>query len=721
MTLFRTGFGFFLCLFLFSKFINAQSTYITSFKTDAYGGLSSSITVGSKIYFTAVDDSHGRELWCSDGTVIGTYMISDIFPGIGSGLGDFFTLTSHNMNGIVYFRGNDGQHGVELWRSDGTAAGTYMVKDIEPGAGNSSVGEFAHINNTLYFTNGSGTSLWRSDGTANGTFSFYSFSVATNLTAFNGILYFSADDANNGQELWRSNGTTNGTYLLKDLNGTFGASLPCNFHATPSILFFMASTTDGWELWKTTGTNASTELVKDINPGGNNGVMSSYSDVSVASLGDTLYFRADDGITGFQLWRSDGTNGGTLRVSNVSNGVDSYCSFPVVNGKVLFNNYLTPRFYQYDPVSDTTTLSEYPSYYSFNLYPDKFKFSNDLMIYADKDTLYGCEVWRADGTPSGIKRIQETHLVDNWNTSTVQGFNSITGIAGNNVLFTKARRFYDTDIPLFSFDVTNSNYCYPPAVSVAVPVSDTTAQIVWNRIENTTLYEIRYQQTGTGMWNTLTTNKSYCALNNLIPSNDYDYQLRSYCDGSWTNWSATSTFNSSFSFSDYIVHILAERCENDSTIRIYWMPSTQIQNLQIRYRPFGTSNWTVVSNTNGFKRISGLLPNTLYAYQYRANYGGTWDQWSSFEFYFVTLNDVTTGIEDSEISSNEIAIYPNPTMDHLSFPSIEFDSFEYFIFDENSKLVQSGFAKNKSIEISSLANGIYFVKINQRVLKFIKI
>src|SRR5688572_15821228 len=83
---------------------------------------------------------------------------------------EFGNLTE--VNGGLLFAADDGEHGPELWRSDGTAAGTVLVKDIRPGAGGSGPQNFTDINGTLYFgaNDGSGKSqLWTSDGTEEGT------------------------------------------------------------------------------------------------------------------------------------------------------------------------------------------------------------------------------------------------------------------------------------------------------------------------------------------------------------------------------------------------------------------------------------------------------------------------------------------------------------------------------------------------------------------------
>lgn len=133
----------------------------------------------------------------------------------------------------VFFRADDGVHGFELWVSDGTAAGTRMVKDIHPGANNS-------LQSNPYFA------------------------------VMNGRLYFEATDGVNGRELWVSDGTAAGTQMLKDINPGSSNSTPTFLTVVNNRLFFAAFRPDvGTELWVSDGTTAGTRLVKDIHPGAN--------------------------------------------------------------------------------------------------------------------------------------------------------------------------------------------------------------------------------------------------------------------------------------------------------------------------------------------------------------------------------------------------------------------------------------------------------------------
>jgi ELWxxDGT repeat protein len=196
------------------------------------------------LFFTADDGVHGRELWKSDGTAAGTVLVKDILPGGYSSNPSDLTAVGNRL----FFSAGDGVHGRELWRSDGTRAGTVLVKDINPGPS-------ASLDTGISLTTGV---------------------IPSYLTDVGGTLFFSADDGIHGNELWKSDGTRAGTVLVKDIiPGPYSGIDPYNGYPNLTdvrdTLFFTTDAGTGRQLWKSDGTSAGTVLVKDINPGSYHG------------------------------------------------------------------------------------------------------------------------------------------------------------------------------------------------------------------------------------------------------------------------------------------------------------------------------------------------------------------------------------------------------------------------------------------------------------------
>jgi ELWxxDGT repeat protein len=147
-------------------------------------------------------------LFRSDGTEAGTVLLATV-PRSTTAVPENAQLTA--VGNLVFFILNDERHGRELWRTDGTPAGTFLVRDIVPGLSSSGPDHLTALNGRLYFTAaglGTGDELWESDGTEAGTRLVQDIAPGVlsadpeELVAGGGKLYFTADDGVHGREPW---------------------------------------------------------------------------------------------------------------------------------------------------------------------------------------------------------------------------------------------------------------------------------------------------------------------------------------------------------------------------------------------------------------------------------------------------------------------------------------------------------------------------------------
>ena len=207
------------------------------------------------IFFAANDGIHGLELWKSDGTAAGTQIVKDIIPGFG-----VFEITGGvALDEIAIYSVDTEEYGVELWRTDGTEAGTFLIKDINPGKGDGMFTwpTFYRLGNEIYFNGNDGVhggELWKTDGTSAGTVmvkdinpgSLGSSPTVPSFKLIGNTIYFNADDGVHGDELWKTQGTASTTELVKDINPGQANSNPGSFFAFNGLVFFQGANRRSW-------------------------------------------------------------------------------------------------------------------------------------------------------------------------------------------------------------------------------------------------------------------------------------------------------------------------------------------------------------------------------------------------------------------------------------------------------------------------------------------
>lgn len=501
------------------------------------------VVINNKMYFAASDSTNGSELWTSDGTTAGTTLVKDILPGASGSSPS--TLT--NVDGTIFFTAWDSTNGRELWKTNGTSAGTQLVKNIRSGSSDSNIAEMRNLNGALYFKaydgnktrmwksdgtsagtvdiavinessgglapssivnlngtmffNGKGISgeeLWKSDGTSAGTLLVKDFTPGTKLsspkylTNINGKLYFSADDGVNGRELWVSSGTADNTNMLRDIGKdrysglSFPNSDPKDFTNVNGVVFFTANDgTNGTELWKTDGTEAGTVMVKNIAADSPSSLPSNGTPMNLTNVNGTLYFQAWDSVGGRELWKSDGTQAGTVRVKDIVAGSSS--SYPQkltnVNGLLMFTASTSANgreWWKSDGTVDGTVLvkdilagaASSVTNYTASLY------TNGKLFFTANNSTNGYELWKSDGTSDG------TTLVRDLRAGTTSAHPSNFTTIGNQLYFTT------NDSKLWKSDGTDAGTVLVKDLSSTVVGSATLLTNV-----NGTLYFVGYSNT----------------------------------------------------------------------------------------------------------------------------------------------------------------------------------------------------------------------------------
>mgnify|MGYP006149785989 CR=1 FL=1 len=374
----------------------------------------------NQIFFSAVTDNYGRELWSSDGTSLNTNLFYDLANGISNGLPTFF---SESLNGELYFNANDGFNysGGEIWKTNGTKVGTKLV---------------VNYSGRLFGLTKVGSQIY--------------MVILTDSTTL---------------EIWKTDGTESGTLLVKENIPTNGYPKYQGSINNKFIFTIQTPSTGGSKVWCSDGTIEGTYALTSVLDG--NGSTGSTSELSqYIKFNNKLYF-----ITRNFLYETDGTLSGTNQIANVWNAQINLADFGDVielNGKIYFSFFS----------KDLQKLSIYESDGTFNntseiytisssqyFYPAYFGKSGNNLIFSSVNSDNGTSLFYMDtnsNLTSEIIEIDSNLIAPNIFVG-VDSALTITDIDGNHFFLNSPKNTWPQKKGGI-FNITNLSYTHIPSL-----------------------------------------------------------------------------------------------------------------------------------------------------------------------------------------------------------------------------------------------------------------
>lgn len=403
-------FGFF--IFFINQNVSAQEVTLVKdifpgmnggWTNDAFIAFPEFVPVGDYLLFKAYNEELDMELWRTDGSEAGTSLLKDFNM---NGFSNIILKGAH-LNGYFYFSADDGINGNQIWVTDGTPQGTQILKDFLGSNSNMFGSGFTLFNGEIYFNRyqeDTGGELWKTDGTLNGTqlvadiYPGVESSEPSNFTLFNGELFFSASHPDFGRELWKYNPDSDVAELVIDLVAGPDWSSPATLSVANDKLYFKARLVagEGREPYVSDGTTAGTLSLGDFTPGDGQTLIH-----RAFGFGDYVYI-VD--ITNDKTWRTDGTPDGT----------EVYFEYEIFSkimfqGDLYFNanlgDGLGAELYKMEAGSTTPELVADIITGNGSSSPSWIVEFNDNLIFSAKKGGAGRELWKSNGSQNGTNLV----------------------------------------------------------------------------------------------------------------------------------------------------------------------------------------------------------------------------------------------------------------------------------------------------------------------------
>jgi trimeric autotransporter adhesin len=504
--------------------------------------------------------------------------------------------------------------------------------------------------------------------------------------------------------------------LLKDIYPGGQSSYPDAFTNVNGSLFFVARTpNENYELWKTDGTEPGTVLVKDIYPG------NMWSDIrNMKAVNSTLFFTADEGVNDNELWKSDGTSAGTYMIKDIRPTYGSDPSYLCdVNGTLFFSandGVNGTELWKSDGTSAGTIMVKDISPGFSSGAPEHLININGTLFFTAYDNTNGRELWKSDGTAAG------TVLIKNFNNTSSNSFFSYSHgfTAFNNELFfiMKGASFYQT--ALWRSDGTAAG------TTMVMDFSSANQDLKYLTVSNGFLYFVAKDNTsGEELWKTDGTPGGTVLVMDVNPGTANSYPKELININNTLFFTATTNANGyelwkTNSSGTTMVKDIVPGTGSTSISDLFNFNGTL---LFLANDGNGTETWTSDGTSSGtaqtwagsityiLDRVAGvyITPATavVNGKLYFAALGAGGDELWTFDPAAIGITELR---KDSRLQ-----VYPNPANDKVMIKvTKEMLGSNYIVADCFGRLMLQGLVSSEttSLNLSSLAPGTYIVKIS---------
>lgn len=396
----------------------------------ASGSYPGSFTATASAVYFLTGSGPTRGLYRSNGTPGGTAPVQPL-PAAPFNGGTGYML---GVGDTLFFAADDGVHGTELWKTDGTVQGTVLVKDIRAPRSSSSPANFGAAENAVVFSafrvdvgrelfgtnqGGAGLVFDCAPGTTSAQSTTPASSSPSPMVKAGTLLYFRATDTTRGSEVWVTDGTAAGTRFTRDINpGQTGSLTPPSSPIVQGIVnaraaevggaavFAAATATEGWEIWRSDGTEAGTVPLFVGFAGTTSSTLG-----WMTKLGNKALYAASATGQGNELWVTEGTTATTALLKDIASGSGSSTpqNLTAWNNKVYFSATTTAtgrELYSSDgTTAGTGLLADLRAGGSSS--PSLLTATDTYLFFAAETTEFGRELYRTDGTEPGTIRLTD--------------------------------------------------------------------------------------------------------------------------------------------------------------------------------------------------------------------------------------------------------------------------------------------------------------------------